>query len=66
MGACVVYKSCVIHRANKKTNAEYERCMKRVIQEAYSKIRCDFNKKEFLRMLENQNINTKGITSQLI
>jgi hypothetical protein len=52
--------------ANKKTNAEYERCMKRVIQEAYSKIRCDFNKKEFLRMLENQNINTKGITSQLI
>ena len=40
--------------------------MKRVIQEAYSKIRCDFNKKEFLRMLENQNINTKGITSQLI
>jgi len=52
--------------ANKPTNTEYELCMKRVIQEIYLKIKTDKNKQEFLKMLKNQNINIKGLTSLLI
>ena len=52
--------------ASKKTNEDYERCMKRVIQEVYLKIKTDKNKNSFLKMLSYENINIKGLNDRLI
>jgi len=52
--------------ANKKTNVEYEKCMKRVIQEVYTRINDLGKKEEFLKILQNKNINITGIKETLI
>ena len=52
--------------ANKKTNIEYEKCMKRVIQEVYTRINNLDKKAEFLKILQNKNINIAGIKETLI
>jgi rRNA processing protein Gar1 len=52
--------------ANKKTNNEYEKCLKRVIQEVYSRIKNTETKQNFLSKLHNSKINITGIDSLLI
>lgn len=52
--------------ANKKTNAEYEKCLKRVIQEIHTRIKDDETKEQFIKKLHDSKINVIGIKNKLI
>lgn len=52
--------------ANKKTNQQYELCMKRLLQEIHSRIKITENKIKFLALLEKTKINITGIKEKLI
>jgi len=52
--------------ANKKTNTDYEKCLKRVIQEIYSRVKDNSTKQTFLDKLHNSKINITGIDKTLI
>jgi hypothetical protein len=52
--------------ANKKTNTEYEKCLKRVVQEVYTRIKDTEVKQHFLSKLHNSKINIDGIDNKLI
>ena len=52
--------------ANKTTNAEYELCMKRVLQEILFRIKTPENKNKFLQALKQSKINITGLNKKLI
>ena len=52
--------------ANKTTNAEYELCMKRVLQEVLFRIQTKENKNKFLQALNQTKINITGLNNKLI
>jgi hypothetical protein len=52
--------------ANKKSNTEYEKCLKRVIQEIYARIKDVEVKQRFLDKLHDSKINIIGIDKKLI
>jgi hypothetical protein len=52
--------------ANKTTNAEYELCMKRVLQEVLFRIKTPENKDKFLQSLKQTKINITGLNKKLI
>jgi len=52
--------------ANKTTNAEYELCMKRVLQEVLFRIKTPENKNKFLQALNQTKINITGLNKKLI
>jgi len=52
--------------ANKKTNTEYEKCLKRVIQEVYARIKDTETKEKFMKSLHDSKINIIGIKDKLI
>lgn len=52
--------------ANKKSNTEYEKCLKRVIQEVYARIKDTETKQQFLDKLHSSKINITGINNTLI
>jgi len=51
---------------NKKKDTEYEKCLKRVIQEVYARINSTESKERFIDKLHNSKINVIGITNTLI
>jgi len=52
--------------ANKSTDVKYEKCMKRLLQAVYSRIKTTENQKQLLYLLKNGKINVTGITGKLI
>ena len=52
--------------ANKSTDVKYEKCMKRLLQAVYARIKTTENQKQLLYLLKNGKINVTGITGKLI